>query len=317
MRIPFSRQCSQALHRKTWGRQSPVRAIWVFFVLCCINAVAFAQSQSMMTIDQINAAGANQNGLAENIMRGILGGVFDSPFSTTGSGTLFGSIFLYFNMFVFAAATAWGTYGITAGIVQTAHEGVALGRRLNAIWMPIRMVTGIGGLVPVFGGFSLSQAVMILAVGWGINGANFLTNQAVEKMASFTPMVSAPVTNSGRAVSADDLAGALFLQRLCTAGYLKYENQASNLGSPVAPDSKLMDFSSSFKDRAGSADATGSMLGTTEDPLKCLAVGIRRSPSTPWTGMAGMQCCRFAPTRWTMPPSIMELIRDIRALLIR
>jgi len=181
-------------------------------------------------------------------------------------------------MFVFAAATAWGTYGIAAGIVQTAHEGVALGRRLNAIWMPIRMVTGIGGLVPVFGGFSLSQAVMILAVGWGINGANFLTGKAVEAMANFTPMAVQPELASGHAVSADDMASALFIQRLCEIGQMKYENQATAAGVPVAPDSQVNEFDSSFPTRVGSQDAVGSMVGTTENPVKCLAVGIKKKP---------------------------------------
>jgi len=142
-----------------------------------------------MTIDQINSVGRIKTVSRKPSCVGCWAGCLTPRFPPSeGTSTLFGTVFLYFNMFVFAAATAWGTYGIAAGIVQTAHEGVALGRRLNAIWMPIRMVTGIGGLVPVFGGFSLSQAVMILAVGWGINGANFLTGKAVEAMANFTPM---------------------------------------------------------------------------------------------------------------------------------
>jgi len=74
------------------------------------------------------------------------------------------------------------------------------------------------------------------------------------------------------------MASALFIQRLCEIGQMKYENQATAAGVPVAPDSQVNEFDSSFPTRVGSQDAVGSMVGTTENPVKCLAVGIKKKP---------------------------------------
>lgn len=82
--------------------------------------------------------------LATAVMTALLGGSFTSPL-TVGltSNSLLGGIFLVFNVIVFAIGTIFTSYGISSGIVQTAHEGVVLGKRLSAVLMPIRMVTGI------------------------------------------------------------------------------------------------------------------------------------------------------------------------------
>lgn len=227
----------------------------------------------------IIAAGETQNGLAEAIMRGLLGGVFDNPFGVgAGATTIFGAMFQAFNMFVFAAAVAWGTYGVASGIVQTAHEGVVLGKRLNAIWMPIRLVTGIGSLIPIFGGFSLSQAIMILALGWGINGANYITNQAIGALANFTPLTNPSVSKGNPAVGSYDLTSALFFQELCRLGHVKHQNELTAAGVAVAPDSLIADFSATFPARVNQtvANATGVMIGTNENPAACMAVGISK-----------------------------------------
>lgn len=250
------------------------------FVVAAGAAWAQAGGGIVNSPQQALQSAANPNGLAEGIMRGLLGGAFDNPFSVGGgASTIFGAMFLAFNMFVFAAAVAWATYGVAAGIVQTAHEGVVLGKRLSAIWMPIRLVTGVGSLIPVFGGFSLSQALMILALSWGISGANFVTNKAIEAFASFTPLTNPAVAKGNPAMGAYDLASALFFQELCRLGHEKHEREMSNAGASVAPDSLIRDFSSSFPDRVrrSAGDAVGIMIGTNANNAACMAVGIVRN----------------------------------------
>lgn len=263
-----------AVTKKTWAWLAAVVA--AFWALSA--SIAWAQSGAGDPRSVI-ASGANANGLAESIMRGLLGGVFDNPFGVgAGATTIFGAMFQAFNMFVFAAAVAWGTYGVASGIVQTAHEGVVLGKRLNAIWMPIRLVTGIGSLVPIFGGFSLSQAIMILALSWGINGANYITNAAIGALANFTPLTNPSVAKGNPSLGAYDLASALFFQELCRQGYLKHEAEMAGAGAPVAPDSVIRDFSANFAARVNrsGADATGVMIGTNANEAACMAVGIAR-----------------------------------------
>jgi conjugal transfer/type IV secretion protein DotA/TraY len=113
------------------------------------------------------------NDLATWVMKGLLGATYENPFGLGGATTLFGQIFIVFNMIVFSVGLVWGSYGVVSSVVQTAHEGVVLGKRINPIWFPIRMATGIGGLVPVFGGFSLAQVFMIVATSTGIAFGNY------------------------------------------------------------------------------------------------------------------------------------------------
>lgn len=251
----------------------------------------------MTIIDQ----GANEDGIAERIMRGLLGESFNAPFTLAMPSTIFGYMFAAFNIFVFAAAVAWGTYGVTAGIVQTAHEGVVLGKRLSAIWLPIRLVTGVGSLVPAFGGFSLSQALMIMALGWGINGANYITTKAVEAFSSFAPLTQPSIVSGRFAHSGQDLATALFLQELCVRGTLKHNAQmgagtdqgGGGSGSvQVPPGSLLVDNSQNFNQyvndtvsaftkvrnlfRSNGLESKGYVFGTKARPMECMGVGITR-----------------------------------------
>lgn len=263
--------------------------------------MAGVPANPMTIIDQ----GANEDGVAERIMRGLLGESFNAPFTLAMPSTIFGYMFAAFNIFVFAAAVAWGTYGVTAGIVQTAHEGVVLGKRLSAIWLPIRLVTGVGSLVPAFGGFSLSQALMIMALGWGINGANFITSKAVEAFSTFAPLTQPSIVSGRFAHSGQDLATALFLQELCVRGTLKHNAQmgaGTDQGGgasgtvQVPPGSLLVDNSHNFNqyvddtvststkirnwfrqnsDRGG-VESKGYVFGTKAHPMECMGVGITR-----------------------------------------
>ena len=283
---------TQKGRRVAWGYISPSAAVALvlltWFLLLTIQP-ANAQTVTMPTIEQVMQDGRTLAGLAETIMEGLLGGVFHSPFSLGGPTTLFGVIFFAFNAFVFAAAVAWGTYGSIAGIVQTAHEGQVLGKRLNAVWVPIRTVSGIGSLVPIFGGFSLSQAVMVLALGWGIVGANYVTAIGINAISNFAPMTAQSAIKGTPTASARDLSFNLFMQRLCMHGHELHINQSRNpipgqLGGGVEPPESafLQNNSQRFLALATESgvrarEGVGSVFGTIEDPTACLSVGLIRN----------------------------------------
>ena len=261
-------------------RSKGLRSAGVLALLCVVALLpllALAQP-AMPTINEITQEGQAESGLAETIMVGLLGGIFHNPFALGAPTTLFGYLFFAFNAFVFAVAVAWGTYGIVAGIVQTAHEGQVLGKRLNALWVPIRTVTGIGSLVPMFGGFSLAQAVMIMALGWGIAGANLLANRGMEALTNFVPLTNQSAVQGTPVASAHDLAFNLFMQQLCVRGFERAAAASIAAGAPPAAASVLRQ--GDFLAAARSAGAntgmggTGRAFGTTDDPTACLAVGI-------------------------------------------
>ena len=215
--------------------------------------------------------------LATRLMEGLLGSTYTSPF-TAGiqSNSLFGAIFLVFNIIVFAVGTVFASYGVVAGIVQTAHEGVVMGKRMSAVWMPVRMVTGIGGLIPAFGGFSLSQVAMIVATSWGISFANYAYDQALTAAASTATLVSPGFSRTDPNKDANAIAQALFKQRLCENAFAlkKASFESNNPPVYISKADEVKQFAFSKVDPGGTT--IGRAVGTDSDNTKCFAIGLKR-----------------------------------------
>ncbi len=162
----------------------------------------------------------------------LIGDHLKNPFTTLGAPqTLFGNLFLTLNTFVFLIGVIFASYGIGAGIVQTAHEGQVLGRRMSAIWMPVRMVTGVAGMIPFFGGFSLAQAVMMLASLLGIGLANYGWNQVITGFDQFSGMVRPAVGEQISGGTPMGLAYGIFSSEVCAAAHAQYLSQMPNVSA--------------------------------------------------------------------------------------
>lgn len=213
--------------------------------------------------------------LATRVMEGLLGANYTSPFTAgLGAASLFGAIFLVFNVIVFAVGTVWASYGVIAGVVQTAHEGTVLGKRMSAVWMPIRMVTGIGGLVPTFGGFSLSQVVMIVATSWGISFGNYAYDQALRLASNTVTLTSPAFTRADPKTDGAALARAIFEQRLCELAYEQKQRDLQAQGLSV-PEGDVMQ-SRPMSEVVSGGSVVGRAFGTQSDKASCYAVGIKR-----------------------------------------
>jgi len=152
------------------------------------------------------------------IFKHLLGDFFTNPLATAASTpTLIGGLFLVFNSAIFVVAMLWASFGLISGIVETANTGEVLGKRLSAVWLPIRMVTGIAGIVPVFGGFSLSQVFIISMTSLGIGIANGMWVKAVDAINEFATL-SPPVvmaSDAGGSLRFEAAAENLFLMHVC------------------------------------------------------------------------------------------------------
>lgn len=122
------------------------------------------------------------------------GGLFPSAGGPMPGGEVFASIFENLNVILLSLGLAWMTYGVVAGLVQTAHEGEFLGKRMSTTWIPIRLTIGIVTLVPFVKGWSIAQLFVYLMAVLGIGAAN-LTVQGFagsvnQLSASATPYVA-------------------------------------------------------------------------------------------------------------------------------
>ncbi|ODU50189.1 MAG: hypothetical protein ABS92_03880 [Thiobacillus sp. SCN 63-374] len=100
------------------------------------------------------------------------GGLFPSAGGPMPGGEIFSSIFENLNVILLTLGLAWMTYGVVAGLVQTAHEGEFLGKRMSSTWIPIRLTIGIVTLVPFVKGWSIAQLFIYLMAVLGIGAAN-------------------------------------------------------------------------------------------------------------------------------------------------
>ncbi|MBY0242557.1 MAG: DotA/TraY family protein [Burkholderiaceae bacterium] len=174
------------------------------------------------------------------MLRAVLGDFALDPFRTQdgSTGSLMASMFKEFNMFIFSAACIWTGYNMIAGLAQTMHEGVVLGKRMSTVWVPVRISFGTASLMPVFGGWAFCQALMVISCLLGIAGANRVTNVAVDSTAAFQTTVN-PMGNVKQAAQIQNIelymAKAAACQRASydMASAMQANSQATPTDFPV------------------------------------------------------------------------------------
>lgn len=153
------------------------------------------------------------------MLRSVLGDFVLDPFAKTdaGPGSLLAAMFKNFNMFVFSAACLWMGYNMLAGLAQTMHEGVVLGKRMSTVWMPVRIAFGTASLMPIFGGWAFAQALMVMATLLGISGANSLVKTAIDSTAAFNATVN-PMGSVKQAAQLANMETFLLQTAACAQG---------------------------------------------------------------------------------------------------
>jgi conjugal transfer/type IV secretion protein DotA/TraY len=221
----------------------------VFFVLALWTVLGHAQSSGPVTPDQLmNAANNGGNDASINILTGALGDFFTHPLSTMGgSSTVLGSLFVIFNGCIFCISVVWGSYGIGRGILSSAHEGQVLGQRMNAVWMPIRMVTGLVGSVPIFGGYNGFQVLVVLSATLGIGMANLMWTGAISAVSQFQAIVAPTAGTNTTGISAREAAYGMFQTEVCREAVAKQQADADDVSFydkliPISTGASLANF---------------------------------------------------------------------------
>lgn len=103
---------------------------------------------------------------------------------TDGSGqTIIGEMMGVFNTAVLLLAMIFVLYTTIKGTVDSAHDGVLLGEKLSAIWVPIRTVAGSAMLLPLGSGYSLIQIAVFWLTLQGVGVASSIWNVAMDHLA--------------------------------------------------------------------------------------------------------------------------------------
>lgn len=94
-------------------------------------------------------------------------------------------------------------YHLASMVVETAHHGVPMGKRASQIWAPIRLVFAIGLLVPVNGGLSCGQYIVVKMAELGGGMASQAWDLFLTQMASSTSTAVPPPAGTVENVGAD------------------------------------------------------------------------------------------------------------------
>jgi len=268
-----------------WLCMSPrsKQRMWALVALVILMVLAgrvHADPGAPTTPSQLmNAAANGGRDQSIQILTGALGDFFAHPLSQVGGpSTILGTMFVIFNGSIFAVAGIWGTWNIARGVISTAHEGQVLGQKLSAVWLPIRMVTGIVGVAPVFGGFSLFQVVVVLCATLGIGMANLIWSGAVSSLDQFQSLVSPPV---GKVIISNTLhesAIALFRIHLCEVANRADQQAREQQGILTSPNEVIESHEGPWNLPGGDPSLLASVqVGSNLNPTSCGRVNLYRT----------------------------------------
>jgi conjugal transfer/type IV secretion protein DotA/TraY len=233
------------------------------FSLMVLSGLAFSAWAQPAPGDLASLTNATPAGdWSIKLWRYLFGSFADSPFSPGGPDTLMGNMFVVFNTAVFVVGFAWAMYGIVGGIVATAHEGEVLGKRLSTVWFPIRMIMGIVGMIPMFGGFTMYQAIMMMLTTVGIGIGNSLWTAGVESTSSMQALVNNSQFHPTSSSQVRSAVKAAFMSGVCIAAELEEEAKMS----PPLPASQQVRINHF---QQASTQGAGYTFGSTDDPKKC------------------------------------------------
>ena len=115
--------------------------------------------------------------IAVGFLRQIFGTIVDGG-GTGDQQSLLGVMMGVFNTAVLFLAMLFVLYTTIRGTVDSAHDGVLLGRKMSEVWVPLRTVAGTALLLPLTSGFSLLQVAAIWLAMQGVGVADSIWQAA-------------------------------------------------------------------------------------------------------------------------------------------
>lgn len=163
----------------------------------------------------------------------------------SGSGIL-GAMFRVFNTGLLAVGALIVAYTTIVGVLKTASEGEFLGK-WHSLWVPLRTVIGIAGLMPTNTGYCIMQMIIMWIILQGVAVADSVWTGAINYLQSGgATQISA--SNMASAGSQQDIQN-LFSALVCQAGAkAKYDKSywCFNNASPYCSmsDSQMLNVTS-------------------------------------------------------------------------
>ena len=155
-----------------------------------------------------------------------------------GSGsTLLSDLFGALNPMILALGIVFAAYAAFTGIINTAGEGEMLGKKMHSIWIPLRIVIGIAGLIPITSsGYCVIQVFVMWMATQGIGAADNIWNTAVDYIKAGKPIYVSTKYGAFANPAYETAVQTIFQSLTCQQSlYYNYPDQNPD-GPPTTPD---------------------------------------------------------------------------------
>lgn len=153
------------------------------------------------------------------------------------AGSTIGHLFFAFNFAMVLLCSILIVYTLFTGILSNSEDGEAMGRQPISKWVPIRMVMGIGLLLPSVSGYSVLQALVMWVVLQGAAAGDAIWNVAVDQLFK-GGAVSPPATLTADPTANQALYTAatnLFSAQVCVNAMKNVYSSSANFSCQVQP----------------------------------------------------------------------------------
>ncbi len=260
MRLPLLTVLGIAFDSLQWNRGGVPKILFFFAVIGTIifSVIGFFTALASMFITPAHAGIFDAPGLGDDYANSWL----DYLFSISGNATgflgptmsiaanastmalpnMFRDIAGFYSSAMLLVASIILIYHLISMVAATAHEGVAMGKSAHQVWAPIRLVFALGLLIPLGGGFSSGQFLVMQIAKLGSGMASNIWVTAMDKFLTGARMTATP-----------DLNATDTIEKLMAIGYCGKNAQFIRSGSG--------------QDVLNAADGTGpdGKLGTADD----------------------------------------------------
>ena len=125
----------------------------------------------------------SENDLSVQMMNHLLGeGWHDFSIGAldAGAGAILPELFSIVNAALIAVVSAMLVWQIAIGAMETAREGVPLGRQMHSVFGPMRAPAALFLLAPIAKGYSILQVMLLIATYYGVGIADTIWDRFVD-----------------------------------------------------------------------------------------------------------------------------------------
>lgn len=200
-----------------------------------------------------------------------LGQIFGNVgFALSGTGpALLSVMFKVFNTAILSLGAIMVTYVTVVGVMMTAAEGEFMGKKWHSIWVPLRMVVGIGILMPTGSGYCVAQILVMWIIVQGVGAADTVWKATVDyvgKGGSLQTISSGPQASNDVTQAAPNLVSQLFASLVCQSAAVKLQAKDASVTSHATFSKGQYSFGP-----PSDPDACGSIGWNTTDPANVAA----------------------------------------------